>query len=434
MASLAESSSTDWIAIAFAAYAVVAGAFLVRLLIGVWRGARVCGRAVGLNDTWTKDMDVRVSDDIRFPATIGTTVLFPRDWTEWNTFERTAILAHESFHVQRRDFHVRTLAGLHRAIFWFSPLAWWLERQLMELSERICDDAAIRHGEDRVSYAEILVRLAGKSARQEFIGVSMARGETVAGRVERILRETKLAREISPGSRVVTLAAILPLVVFASSGWLVAKAAPIAVVLVRQQPLPPQSPQPPQPPQRQAQPATSPAQANRPAEATQYLAGWAIQEVPYIISDAERFAFERLRTDEEREMFIQVFWQRKDPTPGTSENEFRDEYYRRIVLANQKYTTGGTPGWKTDRGRILIRVGQPDEIETHAAGGTYIRSDTNGAPVRTTTFPFERWRYRFIDGIGNNVILEFVDKDSSGEYRLEYDPQSGLPKLLSPNN
>jgi GWxTD domain-containing protein len=156
--------------------------------------------------------------------------------------------------------------------------------------------------------------------------------------------------------------------------------------------------------------------------------------VPYIISDAERFAFERLRTDEEREMFIQVFWQRKDPTPGTSENEFRDEYYRRIVLANQKYTTGGTPGWKTDRGRILIRVGQPDEIETHAAGGTYIRSDTNGAPVRTTTFPFERWRYRFIDGIGNNVILEFVDKDSSGEYRLEYDPQSGLPKLLSPNN
>jgi GWxTD domain-containing protein len=124
------------------------------------------------------------------------------------------------------------------------------------------------------------------------------------------------------------------------------------------------------------------------------LAKWHEEEVPYLVSAEEQGAFQKLRTDEEREMFIEMFWLRRDPTPGTVENEFRNEYYRRIVLANQRYgTRAGIPGWRTDRGRILILHGPPDEIETHAQGGTYIYEFSQGRG-RTNTFAFERWRYR----------------------------------------
>jgi GWxTD domain-containing protein len=161
-------------------------------------------------------------------------------------------------------------------------------------------------------------------------------------------------------------------------------------------------------------------QARQKEEAGNYLKKWPQQEVPYIIDSEEQAAFNRLKTDEEREQFIEAFWLRRDPSPDSVDNEFRDEYYRRIVLANEKYTSG-IPGWKTDRGRILIMHGEPDEVETHAMGGTYLRDIEEGGG-RTSTFPFERWRYRHIDNIGNNVILEFVDSSMSGEYRLEFDP------------
>ena len=154
-------------------------------------------------------------------------------------------------------------------------------------------------------------------------------------------------------------------------------------------------------------------------EAGTYLKKWPDQEVPYIINSEEGDAFKKLKTDEERESFIEAFWLRRDPSPDTLDNEYRDEYYRRIAIANEKFTSG-IPGWKTDRGRIYIMHGEADEVETHAMGGTYIR-DTDEGGGRTSTFPFERWRYRHIDGMGNNIILEFVDSSMSGEYRLEHD-------------
>jgi GWxTD domain-containing protein len=161
-------------------------------------------------------------------------------------------------------------------------------------------------------------------------------------------------------------------------------------------------------------------QARQREESGNYLRNWIRDEVPYIIDNQEEAAFKRLKTDEEREQFIEAFWLRRDPSPDTVDNEYRDEYYRRIVLANERYTSG-IPGWKTDRGRILIMHGEPDEVETHAMGGTYYRTPEEGGG-RTSTFPFERWRYRHIEGIGNNVILEFVDTSVSGEYRLVFDP------------
>ncbi len=147
---------------------------------------------------------------------------------------------------------------------------------------------------------------------------------------------------------------------------------------------------------------------------------WLSEEVPYIITDTERAAFKKLSTDDERESFIENFWDRRNPNPGSPENEFKEEYYRRIAYANERYASG-IPGWKTDRGRIYIMYGAPDEIDSHPSGGTYERPQSEGGG-ETSTFPFEDWRYRYIDGIGNNVILEFVDPTMTGEYHLTMDP------------
>jgi GWxTD domain-containing protein len=147
---------------------------------------------------------------------------------------------------------------------------------------------------------------------------------------------------------------------------------------------------------------------------------WLSEEVPYIITDEERAAFKKFTTDDEREQFIEQFWERRNPNPGSPENEFKEEYYRRIAYANEHYASG-IPGWKTDRGRIYITWGPPDEIDSHPSGGTYERPPEEGGG-ETSTFPFEQWRYRYIEGIGNNVVLEFVDPSMSGEYHLTMDP------------
>src|SRR5579883_774158 len=120
---------------------------------------------------------------------------------------------------------------------------------------------------------------------------------------------------------------------------------------------------------------------------------WVDEDVAYIISDEERKAFRTLQNDEEREQFIEQFWLRRDPTPDTLENEFKEEHYRRIAYANEHYASG-IPGWKTDRGRIYITFGPPDEIESHPSGGTYERPPEEGGGT-TSTFPFEQWRYRY---------------------------------------
>ena len=147
---------------------------------------------------------------------------------------------------------------------------------------------------------------------------------------------------------------------------------------------------------------------------------WLDEDVTYIITNEERAAYKALKTDEEREQFIEQFWLRRDPTPDTVENEFKEEHYARIAYANERFASG-IPGWRTDRGRIYILYGKPTEIESHASGGTYERPIQEGGGT-TSTYPFETWRYRYIEGIGNEVILEFVDPTMSGEYHLTTDP------------
>src|SRR6202043_3162139 len=157
---------------------------------------------------------------------------------------------------------------------------------------------------------------------------------------------------------------------------------------------------------------------------------WLQEEVPYIISDEERAAFLQLQTNEEREQFIEAFWQRRDPTPDTVENEFKEEHYRRIAYANERYASG-IPGWKADRGRIYITYGPADEVESHPSGGSYERPSEEGGG-NTSTYPFEKWRYRYIDGIGNDINIEFVDTTMSGEYHMSMDPSEKDALLYVP--
>ncbi len=147
---------------------------------------------------------------------------------------------------------------------------------------------------------------------------------------------------------------------------------------------------------------------------------WLNEDVVYIITPEERSAFLQMATNEEREQFIENFWLRRDPTPDTPENEFKEEHYRRIAYANERYSSG-IPGWKTDRGRIYIIWGKPDTNDSHPAGGPYTRTPEEGGG-ETSTYPFEDWHYNYLEGIGNNIDLEFVDPSGSGEYHLTTDP------------
>ena len=147
---------------------------------------------------------------------------------------------------------------------------------------------------------------------------------------------------------------------------------------------------------------------------------WLNEDVVYIISPAERTAFLQYSTNEEREQFIEQFWLRRSSNPDLPENDFKEEHYRRIAYANEHFASG-IPGWKSDRGRTYIIWGPADEVDSHPTGGTYDRPMEEGGGS-TTTYPWETWRYRYLEGIGNNVIIEFVDPSGSGEYHMTMDP------------
>jgi GWxTD domain-containing protein len=158
---------------------------------------------------------------------------------------------------------------------------------------------------------------------------------------------------------------------------------------------------------------------------------WLDEDVRWIITDEEAKAFKLLSNDEERDQFIEAFWQRRNPTPDSEENPFKEEHYRRMAYANEHFAAG-IPGWKTDRGRIYIMYGAPDEIESHPSGGSYERPIEEGGG-ETSTFPFEDWRYRYLEGIGQEVIIEFVDTCMCGDYHMTMDRSEKDALLYTPN-
>ncbi|MGA8938144.1 MAG: GWxTD domain-containing protein, partial [Acidobacteriaceae bacterium] len=146
---------------------------------------------------------------------------------------------------------------------------------------------------------------------------------------------------------------------------------------------------------------------------------WLDQDVRWIITDQEAKTFKSLSNDEERDAFIEQFWQRRNPNPDSVDNEYRDEYYARIAYANEHFAAG-EPGWMTDRGHIYIAYGKPDSIDSHPSGGSYERPIDEGGG-ETSTFPFEVWHYRYLAGIGDNIDIEFVDTCMCGDYHATID-------------
>ena len=176
-----------------------------------------------------------------------------------------------------------------------------------------------------------------------------------------------------------------------------------------------------QPPDKKPSQDVADKPRNVKPELKQAYKKWLENDVAYIITAEEKKTFKLLATDEERENFIENFWRRRDPNPDTEENEFREEYYERIAYANEHFASG-IPGWKTDRGRVYIAWGKPDSVESHPSGGSYERPSYEGGGS-TTTYPFEVWFYRHLDGIGDGLEIEFVDPTGTGEYRLARDAQ-----------
>src|SRR5437764_1505646 len=158
---------------------------------------------------------------------------------------------------------------------------------------------------------------------------------------------------------------------------------------------------------------------------------WLDQDVRWIITDNERKSFMQLSNNEERDQYIEAFWQRRNPNPDSEDNEFKDEHYRRIEYANEHFPAG-KPGWMTDRGRIYIVYGPADEVESHPSGGSYERPMEEGGG-ETSTYPFEQWRYRYIEGIGQEVIIEFVDTCMCGDYHMTMDRSEKDALLYTPN-
>src|SRR6201986_4134177 len=146
---------------------------------------------------------------------------------------------------------------------------------------------------------------------------------------------------------------------------------------------------------------------------------WVDKDVHWIITVQELKAFKSLSNDEERDAFIEAFWQRRNPNPDSPENEFREEHYRRIEYSNEHFAAG-KPGWKTDRGHMYIAYGKPDSIDSHPSGGTYDRPMDEGGGT-TSTYPFETWHYRYLEGIGENIDIEFVDTCQCGDYHFTID-------------
>jgi GWxTD domain-containing protein len=333
------------------------------------------------------------------------------------------ILIHELAHIRRCDYLVNLLQSIVEDVLFYHPAVWWVSSVIRAERENCCDDIVVSETHNARGFAAALAALEqNRWAAQE--AALAANGGHLMNRVRRLLE----GRDHPPAVAPVFFASLLP------AAFVIAAAASHAQS-VATQPLLPKAPAP-RPPVLVAQARPDAAPVPQPVQAAppeSPYTKWLNEEAVYIISDAERQAFKRLTTDEERSMFIEQFWLRRDPTPATVENEYREEHYRRIAYANEIFSAkDGVPGWKTDRGMIYIKYGPPDEREEHRSGGVYQRPIEEGGG-QTTTFPFEKWRYRYIEGVGKDVNIEFVDTTLTGEFHMTMDPSEKDALLYVPH-
>ena len=281
-----------------------------------------------------------------------------------------AILLHELAHIRRYDYLVNVMQRWVECLLFYHPAVWWMSRVIRAERENCCDDVVVKTLGNVEEYAVALATLEQNrwSGREPAVA---ATGGSLVKRIRRLLYP-----QVANGLWTPLWAAVILVTT--------------AVVALAAWPLEP--------------PRQSSAAEQQPvgrAETSPYHQ-WLTQDVVYIISARERDAFQKLTTDEEREKFIEQFWERRNPKPGSAENEFKVEYYRRIAYAN-KHFASAKPGWQTDRGHMYIVLGPPDEIDSH---------------VGTKPYPFEEWMYRHVERMGNNVAVKFVDRAGTGDYQL----------------
>ena len=291
-----------------------------------------------------------------------------------------AILLHELAHIRRHDYLVNLMQIVVEGLVFYHPAVWWISGVIRAERENCCDDLVVTMQGDAHTYAAALTALEqNRGAVRE--AVLAATGGSLVKRVRRLLIQPERPR-----------AALTP--VFSAAILTIGLAAAMAAW---------QSTLPPVPQLAQVKQAPAPIQTASPYNK------WVTEDVAYIITSEERVTYKNLQSDPEREHFIEQFWLRRDPTPGTPENEFKEEHYRRIAYANDHFAAA-ISGWKTDRGRIYITYGPPDEKETHPSGSA------------TQPYPYEQWLYHLIEGVGTNVVVEFIDPNKTGEYRMTTDP------------
>jgi GWxTD domain-containing protein len=283
-----------------------------------------------------------------------------------------ALLAHELAHIRRHDYLVNIFQSVVETLLFYHPATWWISKQIRREREHCCDDWAISTSGDPLSYAKALSFLAEHQSSVPAVALG-ASGGSLAMRIRRLLggKEPPAISHLAATTLVtaVFVAMGLCIIVRTHKGWFNNGTGIVHGAIAY------------------AQTTTSKPPAAESNEHAWDLPGkyqrWLSEEVPYLVTIEERADFKKLNTDEEREQFIQQFWERRNPKPGSAENVFREEYYRRIAYANEHFAAG-IPGWKTDRGRIYIMYGPPDEIDSH--------------PVASANFakPTEFWRYRYI--------------------------------------
>jgi GWxTD domain-containing protein len=356
----------SWRAVLWSVYGAGALLLLVRLALGTWRTRQLRRQAIAVRGSLTSDRCVS-------PMTVGwmrPVTILPARWDRWPAAQLRAVLAHEGEHARRRDPLIQWIALVNRALFWFHPLAWWLERRLAALAEEACDSAVLRRGHHPVDYSECLLAIArsvtSAGGRLNFVGAAMP-GGSLPARIHRILQG---APDVPLSRR--RLASLVTLCAFSSALVTATRLEPSAA------------------PARTSARQTQAAIGKPLAEFWWEDDEWHL-EVASITSPEEGDAYRRLQTTGERDTFVAEFWRRRDPRPDTAANEFKDEFERRIAHAKVTFAdrdSAATFGYQTDRGRWYVSFGPPDSV----TGG-------NGSA--------EEWRYRSLKAFGSDVAVSF---------------------------
>jgi len=371
-------------------YGIGVVVLLGRLMVGTLQAQRLIRRAARDRGHWTSEMCAA-------PVTVGwfrPIVILPPRWDTWSDGQLAAVMVHEQEHARRRDPLVRWLALLNRAVFWFHPLAWWLERRLVSLAEGACDAAVLARGHERADYCEYLLSLAravtATGRRIDIIGMAMP-GPSLSQRVDRILNH---APEPSISSRriacAVSACALLSAIAAATT-LTPAAATPSSV----------------------ARASMSQAAVQGGERLPEYWLDedeWHREVAPLMTAD-EMAGYAQVRTSIERDAFMAQFWKRRDPTPDTDVNEAQIEFTRRVDYAREHLAnpdSAAVPGYETDRGRWYVLFGSPETLHTDAAGS-------------------EEWRYRSVAEFGSNVVIRF---DPTSIFACTY--RGGRYRIVSP--